>query len=115
MLYVMDAILLIGCILVFSAGIVWALGSKDYSKNPLHRLYCLLSMAYLKVSEFLVAGVDAFRSGKEERSGKIFGNHGISFTDGGRSREAQRYTAKDVFTKGSGFLKSGQYNLKILK
>ena len=74
MLYVIDIVLLIGCILVLSAGIVWAFRSDDYSKHPLHRLYNLLSGAYLRMCELLVNGYDALRDGKNELCEKLFGS-----------------------------------------
>lgn len=83
MLYVMDYVLLVGCILVFSAGIVWALRSDDYSRNPLHRMYRLLSSGYLRLSEVVVNGFDALKERKDEFFEQAFGSRRVSFAAGG--------------------------------
>ncbi|HIX77317.1 MAG TPA: hypothetical protein H9734_06965 [Candidatus Fusicatenibacter merdavium] len=115
MLYTIEFILLVGCILIFSAGIVWAFGCKDYSKNPLHRLYCLLSAAYLRVSDFLVKGWDALREGKNKLGSRIFGSRSVPFAADRKNWKAEQYAAGSISPSVSGFLKSGKYNMKVLK
>lgn len=115
MLYVIEFLLLVGCVLVFSAGIVWALGSKDYSKNPFHRLYCLLSIVYLRMSKFLVRGCDTLRNVKNELGSKIFGSRSIPSAVNRRNWKAEQYATGSISSGTSGFLKSSQYNRKVLK
>lgn len=115
MLYVIDFILLVGCILVLSAGIVWAFRSGDYSKNPLHRLYQLLSAAYLRISDFTVAGWDALRNGKEEICERLFGNLGIFSASEGGIFEVSGRVLKEDCRGQSRIVRSRQYRRKILK
>lgn len=115
MSYVIEIALLVVCILILSAGIVWAIRSKDYSKNPLHRLYNLLSAAYLRISEFVVSGWDALCDGKNALGEKIFGNLKISVNADGRERDMRHDTSEKVSSQASGFRKSGRYNLRVLR
>lgn len=115
MLYVIDFVLLIGCILIFSAGIVWAFRSEDYSKNPLHRLYCLLSMMYLRMSDFLMKGYDALRDGKEQLCSRMFGSGSVPLTTGGKTWSDESYMAGGGTAKTSGVMKNSRYNMKVLK
>ena len=108
MLYVIDIVLLIGCILVLSAGIVWAFRSDDYSKHPLHRLYCLLSMMYLRMSDFLMKGYDALRDGKEQLCSRIFGSRSVPLTTGGKTWSSEPYMADSGTAKPSGFMKNSR-------
>ena len=106
MLYVIDIVLLIGCILVLSAGIVWAFRSDDYSKHPLHRL---------RMCELLVNGYDALRDGKNELCEKLFGSCKVSLETGGGNRKAEQRTAEKISSRTSGFMKNSKYKMKILK
>lgn len=115
MLYVIDIVLLIGCILVLSAGIVWAFRSDDYSKHPLHRLYNLLSCAYLRMCELLVNSYDALRDGKNELCEKLFGSCKVSLETGGGNRKAEQRIAEKISSRTSGFMKNSKYKMKILK
>ncbi len=115
MLYVIDTVLLIGCILVLSAGIVWAFRSDDYSKHPLHRLYNLLSGAYLRMCELLVNGCDALQDGKNQLCEKLFGSCKVSLETGGGDWKTEQRTAEKVSSRTSGFMQGGKYNMKVLK
>lgn len=115
MLYVIDFIVLIGCILVLSAGIVWAFRSSDYNKNPLHRCYQLLSGLYLRISDFQAAGCDALKNGKDELCERVFGSRkmfpaaeGTVFASGIKMSKAEE--GQKIYVN-----RSRQYKRKILK
>lgn len=115
MLYVIDFIVIVGCILVLSAGIVWALRSSDYSKNPLHRFYRLLSCTYLKISSFQAAGCDGLKNGKEELCERLFGSRRVFMAADGTVPDSEIMMSKRQVHQQTGMARIRQYRRKILK
>lgn len=115
MLYVIDFIVLIGCILVLSAGIVWAFRSSDYNKNPLHRCYQFLSGLYLRISGFQAAGCDALKNGKDELCERAFGSRKMFSAVTGTAFVSGIQPSKTEESQKIYVTRSRQYKRKILK
>lgn len=115
MLYIVDFIILVGSILILSAGIVWAFRSSDYNKNPLHRLYRLLSSGYLKMSEFVMSGWDALKEKKDELCEKIFGSSRVSFAAGSSRSDRAWKNAGKAWSSSPAGVRNREFKRKILK